>query len=97
MLIEESPSFPARPKNEKFYIKSPGAVGGFFSGQDGAVGDCIYRSILVKWDINAAVAMAGVAGMPDYAERAYKHVASSHILRPEGKEQISGRTVGVQR
>ena len=94
MLVEESPAFAARSRNEKLHIKASCAVAGFLSGQDGAVSDCIDRGILGERNVNTTMTVASVAGMPYYPEGAYELVTSSHILYPEGEGQTAGRVRG---
>ena len=92
MLIEESPAFATRPKDQKLDVRASYAVAGGFSGQDSAVSDGVDGGIRVERNVDATVTVASVAGVPYYPERAYELAAASHVLCPEGEEQIAGRS-----
>ena len=92
MLIEECPAFATGPRDQELDIGASRAVAGPFSGQDSAVGDGVDGGDRVEGNVDAAMTVAGVAGVPYYPERAYELVAASQVVCPEGEGQIAGRS-----
>ena len=95
MLIEETPAFTPRPREQELDIRASRAVAGQCSGQDSAVSDSVDGGISVERNVDATMTVASVAGVPYYPERANELVAASNILCPEGEGQIIGAELMV--
>ena len=94
VLVEETPAFAANSRNKKLHIEASCAVDGLHCGQDGAVSDRIYGGVSDERNVNASMAVACVAGMPNYPEGAYELVAPSDIFDSEWEGHIIGRDQG---